>query len=260
MTERGGWKVAQRGHRTLAGIGRPSDKRDTPTRFPAAPSEPLRSADLISNDPARRNAHWVNEEVRTTLQSGNATGALKEWAWFFNELSKDYANRTGNESAFSAMEAIISIASLLPQDGEYAPARALIDDLLKLVTELPTGKRTHKLFDWNGIVGTWDKGSPGQQVIVGQSLACLALLEHFTHRRGASVIADALGNAGYSVAAATVRDWKKRKLRGWPLAWEAYADGMNNLPRVIAENDISDAKSAEAFVKRALKIAVATHL
>lgn len=215
---------------------------------------------MTINDPARRNAQWVNEEVRATLQSGNATGAHKEWAWFFNELSKDYAKRTGNEAAFAASEAIMSIASLLPQDDEHSPSRALIDDLLKLLTELPTGKRTHKLFHWDGIAGTWDKGSPGQQVIVGQSLACLALLEHFKHRRGASVIADALGKAGYSVAAATVRDWKKRKLPGWPLAWEAYADGMNNLPRLIAENAISDAKSAQAFVEKALRIAVATHL
>lgn len=202
----------------------------------------------------------MNEEVRAVLRAGNATGAHKEWAWFFNELSKDYVNRTGNEAAYAATEAIVSIASLLPQDEEYAPSRALIDALLKLLTELPTGKRTHKLFHWDGIAGTWDKGSPGQQVLIGQSLACLALLEHFKHPRGASVIADALRAAGYSVAAATVRDWKKRKLPGWPLAWEAYADGMNNLPRVIAENAISDAKSAQAFVEKALKAAVVTHL
>lgn len=237
-----------------------TDERETPMRFPASQSELPRRAELTNDDPARRNAKWVNEEVRATLRAGNATGAHKEWAWFFNELSKDYAKSTGKEAAYAASEAIMSISSLLPQDDEYAPSQALIDALLKLLTELPTAKRTHKLFHWNGIAGTGDKGSPGQQVLVGQALACLALLEHFKHTRGASVIADSLQKAGYTVAAATIRDWKNRKLRGWPLAWEAYANGMNNLPKVITENAISDANSAQTFVEKALKIAVATHL
>ena len=166
---------------------------------------------MSDEDHARRNAAVVQEEVRALILANDVAGAHQLWAWFFNELSKDYANLSGNDAAYAASEAIVAIVSMLPKSEEYAPSRAFVDSLMSLITELPTGKRTHKLFHWDGIAGTWDKGSVRQQIIVGQSLACLALLEHFNHSGGATVIASALGKAGFTVTAATVRDWKTRK-------------------------------------------------
>lgn len=218
--------------------------------------------DYKRNESARGYFGAISDSMKQDLSQGDVRAAHSSWLWYMNEAGKCYRDKVADnhksEAASVIQTALCTIGDLIPDSEENKPARLIVDALIALVVEAPTGKKTHPLFNHEGWAGTTDKGSLRQQVIVGQSLACLALLEHFQHRRGASVIADALDKAGYQVAAATVRDWKRRKLKGWPLAWEAYADGMNNLPRVIAENAISDAKSAEAFVERALKLAVVT--
>lgn len=204
----------------------------------------------------------ISDGMRRWMAEGDVKGAHAEWLWYMNEAGKCYRDKVSdghNSHAADVVQSVLcTIGNLIPNVSENRPAHAMIDALVELVVEAPTGKREHPLFNHSGWPGTTDKGSLRQQKIVGQSLACLALLEHFKHPRRASAIADALNKADYPTTAATVRDWKRRKLKVWPIAYGAYADGMNNLPRVISEYGITDAVSAESFVRTALKLAVAT--
>lgn len=206
------------------------------------------------------------ENIKGALAAGDHARAHALWLFLLNAAGERYfeslaqqPNPNHSEAAQSAMNALIAVFNLIPDEPTYRPARDLVNALVALLVEAPTGKREHPLFSGRGWEGTYDKGSLRQQHVIGLSLASVWLLEQHHHNRPVRFVADCLKGAGYEAKRGTVSSWKSRLSSGTIAQtvmeneknW-AIAEGLLDEPR--------DPARAERIVSERLKSAVATCL
>lgn len=203
--------------------------------------------------------------IRHSLASDDIFGAHTSWLWLMNASGEDFALRLAGPNPDhtgawrASISALVACSALIPDHPDNKAAKAMVDALVALVVEAPTGKREHPLFRGTGWVGTYGKGSLKLQHIIGHSLACVWLLKQLGHRSPDKFVAKVLNDAGHEVTRITLSGWKKR-IDGWEVATAVRDDFI---ARIHADGFLSRDgvhSQSEAIIKAALSQAVATYL
>ncbi|MEO6248544.1 MAG: hypothetical protein ABIO85_08195 [Sphingomicrobium sp.] len=204
---------------------------------------------------AYRGAFPIWSEIKKSVSAGDIVGAHSKWVEVLAELGKDYRNLPPNDAGRSMIEYLLTVMALIPETDDAKPARSMVAALLAFISEAPTGKRTHKLFNWNGLQGTFGKTDIYDQVVIAKSIACWSLLSQFKHNKPAKFITDTLNSLGYQVGTSTVRQWKRR-IKLWETSRNIYIQDWYDLLDLIDEHQIKTVADAESVVRKELHLAV----